>query len=213
MPKQESVERDKLAGTCGKCTVCSKGDCSGFDAQQSRDACAQLLHAGAQCYQLLAGDLNAYDGQQSHKAHTQLLSPENYEGIESDLTFLGLAGLMDPPRPEVSGAIAACYKAGIKVGSSGTATCPHDVRDSTASRCALYTSTPCCLPPLPRPSQLRLFIASCAAQEAYGLVRANCRAGVASCTQEVASALGREEHTMSGCALWHSAGASLCRWW
>eukprot|EP00891_Asterochloris_glomerata_P005322 jgi/Astpho2/5322/fgenesh1_pm.00075_%23_6_t len=61
------------------------------------------------------GDLNGYDGQQSHKAHTQLLSPENYEGIESDLTLLGLAGLMDPPRPEVSGAIAACYKAGIKV--------------------------------------------------------------------------------------------------
>ncbi len=31
-----------------------------------------------------------------------------------DLCFLGLLGMMDPPRPEVKKAVAACYKAGIK---------------------------------------------------------------------------------------------------
>ena len=47
------------------------------------------------------GDLANYDGEH-HKAHAQLQDPANYARIESGLTFLGLAGLMDPPRPEVS---------------------------------------------------------------------------------------------------------------
>ena len=33
----------------------------------------------------------------------------------ADLTFLGVVGLYDPPRPEVKGAIAACHGAGIRV--------------------------------------------------------------------------------------------------
>ena len=39
----------------------------------------------------------------------------NMEKIESGLIFLGLIGIMDPPRPEVKDAIAICQKAGIKV--------------------------------------------------------------------------------------------------
>jgi Ca2+-transporting ATPase len=37
------------------------------------------------------------------------------EGWEEGLTFLGLVGLMDPPREEVSQAVAACRRAGIRV--------------------------------------------------------------------------------------------------
>lgn len=54
------------------------------------------------------------------QAHAQLLDPANYESIESDLTWLGVAGLLDPPRPEVRGAIADCVLAGIRV-----STCRH----------------------------------------------------------------------------------------
>ncbi|KAL4796733.1 hypothetical protein BDV19DRAFT_76062 [Aspergillus venezuelensis] len=39
----------------------------------------------------------------------------NRDEIEKDLTFLGLIGLYDPPRPETAGSIAACYQAGITV--------------------------------------------------------------------------------------------------
>jgi Ca2+-transporting ATPase len=37
------------------------------------------------------------------------------ETAESDMTFLGLVGMIDPPRPEAKAAIKECFEAGIKV--------------------------------------------------------------------------------------------------
>ena len=40
---------------------------------------------------------------------------EDIERVESNLVFLGLIGIMDPPRPEVKAAIETCQRAGIMV--------------------------------------------------------------------------------------------------
>ena len=45
------------------------------------------------------------DAQEAHQRHR----------VESELEFLGLAGLYDPPRPETAGAVAQCRTAGVTV--------------------------------------------------------------------------------------------------
>ena len=42
-------------------------------------------------------------------------APADRDRAELDLTFLGLAALADPPRPEVADAVSACYRAGIRI--------------------------------------------------------------------------------------------------
>ncbi len=41
--------------------------------------------------------------------------PEDDDDIEKDMTFVGVAGMIDPPRGEVIGAVDACHDAGIRV--------------------------------------------------------------------------------------------------
>jgi Ca2+-transporting ATPase len=48
--------------------------------------------------------------------------------VETDLTFLGLAGLQDPPRPEARDAVARCRRAGIR-----TVMITGDHRDTAAA--------------------------------------------------------------------------------
>ncbi|WOG96540.1 hypothetical protein DCAR_0415876 [Daucus carota subsp. sativus] len=56
-----------------------------------------------------------YDGDADHPNHEILLEPSNYKSIESELTFVGMVGLRDPPREEVHQAIKDCREAGIRV--------------------------------------------------------------------------------------------------
>ncbi len=42
-------------------------------------------------------------------------APERREEAERDLCLLGLVALLDPPRAEVAGAVAACHRAGIRI--------------------------------------------------------------------------------------------------
>ncbi|KAI5068427.1 hypothetical protein GOP47_0016772 [Adiantum capillus-veneris] len=55
-----------------------------------------------------------YNGE-THHAHKQLQEPENYRSIESDLVFVGILGLRDPPREEVAQAVDDCREAGVRV--------------------------------------------------------------------------------------------------
>lgn len=46
---------------------------------------------------------------------TDLKEEYSIENVEKDLVFLGLAAMIDPPRPEVEAAVKECFKAGIKI--------------------------------------------------------------------------------------------------
>mmetsp|Transcript_25532 Transcript_25532/g.58965 ORF Transcript_25532/g.58965 Transcript_25532/m.58965 type:complete len:1036 (+) Transcript_25532:106-3213(+) len=58
--------------------------------------------------------LHDYDGP-SHKGHSILADPSNFAKVESDLSFVGLVGVIDPPRRECKEAIKDCRVAGISV--------------------------------------------------------------------------------------------------
>jgi magnesium-transporting ATPase (P-type) len=41
--------------------------------------------------------------------------PDSLESVEQDMLFLGLAAMLDPPRPEVAEAVSRCRRAGIRI--------------------------------------------------------------------------------------------------
>ena len=50
----------------------------------------------------------------AYKVIDSVLEAPQIEELENGLTFLGLVGMIDPPRPEAKQAVAVCRKAGIK---------------------------------------------------------------------------------------------------
>lgn len=61
------------------------------------------------------GDLTNYSGQPKTKGASILSDPSNFVQIESNLCFIGVVGIYDPPRPGVKNSILRCQKAGIRV--------------------------------------------------------------------------------------------------
>lgn len=89
--------------------------------------CCQVLHQGllepmSEAHRqeiIAANDRLAEQGYRvlglaACKGNSELLHQE-VQALEQDLTFIGLTAMMDPPRPEVEGAIALCHQAGIGV--------------------------------------------------------------------------------------------------
>jgi len=81
-----------------------------FDSMAS-----QGLRCLALAYKKTTGDLETYNGDRKHPAHKLIKDAEIFSEIESDMVFVGLAGLMDPPRPEVNEMLEKCMTAGIRV--------------------------------------------------------------------------------------------------
>jgi Ca2+ transporting ATPase len=59
--------------------------------------------------------LASLDDVASNKLLKSAKTTAEYSQLEQKLTFLGLVGMLDPPRPEVAGSIRKCKEAGIRV--------------------------------------------------------------------------------------------------
>jgi Ca2+-transporting ATPase len=53
------------------------------------------------------GSLVDYNGS-SHPEHKKFEEPENFKDFEQEMIFVGVAGIRDPPRPEVKDSIDLC---------------------------------------------------------------------------------------------------------
>lgn len=59
--------------------------------------------------------LASVDDIKSSKSLSSAKTTEEYSKLETNMTFIGLVGMLDPPRPEVAGSIRKCREAGIRV--------------------------------------------------------------------------------------------------
>ena len=93
----------------GKLTVIVKG---AFDVMASRCISGDLEQARAVNDRMSADALRVLAV--GYKVIDRLPEQLTSEELENGLTFLGLVGMIDPPRPEAKDAVTVCRKAGIK---------------------------------------------------------------------------------------------------
>ena len=80
--------------------------------EMARDA-LRTIALGVRTY-LESGNLHDYTGA-SRKGHEVLTDPANFAKVEMDMTFVGMVGIIEPPRPECKMAIEQCRVAGVSV--------------------------------------------------------------------------------------------------
>ncbi len=115
-PRQAELPFDsdrKLMSTVniidGQNVVIVKG---AFDVMASRCIKGDLEKAADMNRQMSENALRVLAvGYKIINALPEVVSPET---LETELTFMGLVGMIDPPRPEAKEAVAVCRKAGIK---------------------------------------------------------------------------------------------------
>ena len=78
---------------------------------RSKLADVQLEYGKQGLRTLALAYVDEFDGDVSHYKTDR---SEEYVNFEQDMTFVGLVGMLDPPRPEVRAAIAQCRSAGIR---------------------------------------------------------------------------------------------------
>jgi len=95
-------------------TVSFNGETKNLD-QGLRDKITKVIEAyctGENCFRCLA---LAKVKPSKSDAEIQKATPEQFEKLESNMTFIGVVGILDPPRDEVKPAIQECKDAGIRV--------------------------------------------------------------------------------------------------
>jgi cation-transporting ATPase F len=93
---------ERLSGMCSH-MLAADGERAAFDAEAVKKATAELSGRGLR---VLAFAKREVEGAGEDLTH---------EMVGSGLTFLGLQGMLDPPRPEAIDAVTKCRGAGVKV--------------------------------------------------------------------------------------------------
>ncbi|KAE9585478.1 putative calcium-transporting ATPase [Lupinus albus] len=109
------LERSSKIQLCDGSVVKLDNNAKDLILQALREMSTSALRCLGFAYKDELPDFENYSGNDDHPAHQLLLNPSNYSSIESDLIFVGLVGLRDPPREEVHQAIEDCRAAGIRV--------------------------------------------------------------------------------------------------
>ena len=93
----------------GKYVVIVKG---AFDVMASRCIAGNIENAKRVTEEMSSDALRVLAV--SYKVIDEVPENPTPEQLENDLTFMGLVGMIDPPRPEAKDAVAVCRRAGIK---------------------------------------------------------------------------------------------------
>ena len=95
--------------------LCSRVRVNGQDQPMDPDTAKAVMEANDQ-YATRGLRVLAVAERKLENAHlTVSLTGYTPELIETDLTFLGLVAMADPPRPEVADAVKRCHRAGIRI--------------------------------------------------------------------------------------------------
>ena len=76
---------------------------------------SKSLRSIALCIKENLKELEEIDYLDRNVLKTYFKDRQKIRDLENDLTYLGVVGMIDPPRPEVKDAISTCYEAGIRV--------------------------------------------------------------------------------------------------
>ncbi|PHH51954.1 Calcium-transporting ATPase sarcoplasmic/endoplasmic reticulum type [Ceratocystis fimbriata CBS 114723] len=98
---------------CTHAILGSSGTKVTLNSQLAAFISATITEYGNQGLRVIA--LASVDDVSSHPLISTAGTTAEYTQIEQGLTFVGLVGMMDPPRPEVAGSIRQCKDAGIRV--------------------------------------------------------------------------------------------------
>ncbi|GLU02427.1 hypothetical protein SLE2022_196780 [Rubroshorea leprosula] len=109
------LERSSCVQLCDGSTVELDSDFRSIILRSLNKMSTGALRCLGFAYKEDLSDFATYNGDEDHPAHQLLLNPSTYSSIESNLIFVGLVGLRDPPRKEVRQAIEDCKAAGIRV--------------------------------------------------------------------------------------------------
>jgi len=93
----------------GKNVVIVKG---AFDVMAARCTAGDIENARRVCDEMSENALRVLAV--GYKVIDEIPATPTSDELECDLTFMGLVGMIDPPRPEAKEAVAVCRKAGIK---------------------------------------------------------------------------------------------------